>query len=113
MNGSGAQDDSGMIRGVGSSNAKQQAQNQFKKLNQKINNAANNVFLPRTGIEQPFMKDRPRFKETNKEFEPINTNTNSMADEYQRLDFEKMNNPSGTNRIIYDCMDQSPFYNDP
>jgi hypothetical protein len=51
MNGSGAQDDSGMIRGIGSSNVKQQAQNQFKKLNQKINNAANHVFLPRTGIE--------------------------------------------------------------
>ncbi len=30
-------------------------------------------FLPRTGIEQPFMRDRPRFKETHKEFESINT----------------------------------------
>jgi hypothetical protein len=59
------------------------------------------------------MKDRPRFKETIKCFEPINTNSMSMADEYQRLEFEKMNNQSGTNRIVYDCMDQSPFYNDP
>lgn len=29
------------------------------------------VVLPRTGIEYPFMKERPRFKEDNKEFEPI------------------------------------------
>jgi len=29
------------------------------------------MMLPRTGIEQPFMKDRPRFKEDHKEFEPI------------------------------------------
>jgi len=28
-----------------------------------------NVFLPRTGIEQPFMRDRPKFKDTHKEFE--------------------------------------------
>jgi hypothetical protein len=41
-----------MIRGgPNSSNSKQQVQNQFKKLNQKINNAASNVFMPRTGIE--------------------------------------------------------------
>ena len=29
--------------------------------------------MPRTGIEQPFMRDRPRFKETHKEFEPTHT----------------------------------------
>ena len=27
--------------------------------------------LPRTGIEQPFLKDRPRFREVCREFEPI------------------------------------------
>jgi hypothetical protein len=59
------------------------------------------------------MKDRPKFKETNKAYEPINPNTNMMVEEYQRADYEKINNPSGTNRIVYDCMDQSPFYNDP
>ncbi len=26
--------------------------------------------IPKTGIEQPFMKDRPRFIEETKEFEP-------------------------------------------
>jgi hypothetical protein len=52
LTGSGAQDDSGMIRGgPNTSNSKQQAQNQFKKLNHKINNAASNIFIPRTGIE--------------------------------------------------------------
>lgn len=27
--------------------------------------------LAKTGIEYPYMKDRPRFKEDHKEFEPI------------------------------------------
>lgn len=31
----------------------------------------NSVFIPKSGIEQPFMRDRPRFKENHKEFEPI------------------------------------------
>ena len=81
-----AQDDSGMIK----SSIKQQAQNQFKKLNSRINNS--NIFLPRTGIEQPFMKDRPRFKETHKDFEPICNTNNSMSDEFARLDNEKIMN---------------------
>lgn len=104
-----------MIKSNSNNNSavKQQAQNQFKKLNQKINSSAQNVFLPRTGIEQALMKERPRFKETNNQFEPINNVNNQMAEEYARLDSEKMLNQNGQNRIVYDCIDQSPFYNDP
>lgn len=29
------------------------------------------TFVPKTGIEHPFMKERPRFIENQKEFEPI------------------------------------------
>jgi hypothetical protein len=42
-------------------------------LNKNNNQLAPGIFLPRTGIEQPFMRDRPRFKETHKEFEPTHT----------------------------------------
>jgi hypothetical protein len=39
-------------------------------MNNRFNNlTVNHVNLPRTGIEQPFMRDRPKFKETHKEFE--------------------------------------------
>jgi hypothetical protein len=59
-----SQDDSGMMHRQG-----KQAPAQVKKNQRPL---TNNVFLPRTGIEQPFMRDRPRFKETHKEFEPTN-----------------------------------------
>jgi hypothetical protein len=38
------------------------------------------------------MKDRPRFKETHKDFEPICNTNNSMSDEFARLDNEKIMN---------------------
>jgi len=56
-----SQDDSGMMH-------RQAKQAPGKKTQRPVTN----VFLPRTGIEQPFMRDRPRFKETHKEFEPTN-----------------------------------------
>lgn len=38
-----------------------------------------NVFLPRTGIEQVFARDRPRFNENHKEFEPIHQMNVSLS----------------------------------
>lgn len=35
------------------------------------NKNGNPVKLPRTGIDQPMLKERPRFKEQCREFEPI------------------------------------------
>jgi len=42
-----------------------------QSIHSKRMNKAVAQFMPKTGIEQPFMKERPRFKETHKEFEPI------------------------------------------
>ena len=39
---------------------------------------------------------------------------NQLSEEYARQDNEKMiNQNGGTNRIVYDCVDQSPYYSDP
>lgn len=80
-----SQDDSGMMRGANNNSKSPIQQHQFKKVSGGImmggagggrfNNSnfgnSQHVMLPKTGIEQPFMRDRPRFKETHKEFEPI------------------------------------------
>ena len=39
-------------------------------------------FLPRTGIDHPFMIERPRFIKEHKEFEPINMNQVGLTEEY-------------------------------
>lgn len=36
-----------------------------------------------------------------------------MTDEYARQDNEKMMNQTGQNKIVYDCIDISPYYSDP
>jgi len=64
----------------------------FKNQIQKKKNPV--IKLPRTGIDQPFLKDRPRFKETCREFEPIHQFNSQMSDEYARLDAEKLLNNS-------------------
>ena len=53
-------------------------------------NQAPPIKLPRTGIEQPFLRDRPRFKEFCSNFEPIHQFNTAMCDEYARLDAEKL-----------------------
>jgi len=62
------------------------------------------IKLPRTGIEQPFLKDRPRFKDTCKDFEPIHKFNTSMCDEYERLEAEKPLN-SLSEKLVYDCIE--------
>ena len=42
--------------------------------------------LARTGIDQPYMRDRPRFKETCREFEPIHQFNQQMAEEFARIE---------------------------
>jgi len=35
----------------------------------------------------------------------------SLQDEYSRIDFERVQDPSKyLNKIVYDCIDPSPFY---
>lgn len=57
------------------------------------------------------MRDRPTFIETSREFEPVNQVNTMLADENARLDNERLKNPGAyMNKIVYDCVDQSPFY---
>ena len=62
------------------------------------------VRLPKTGIEQPFLRDRPRFKDTCKDFEPIHKFSTALCEEFEKLDSEKPLNGS-TEKIVYDCID--------
>ena len=89
------------------------------QVNQKKGNLKNGtanlpVKLPRTGIDQPFLKDRPRFREVCREFEPIHQFNNQMCDEYARIDAEKLlNNQSvQSEKIVYDCIDYPPIKKD-
>jgi hypothetical protein len=84
----------GLVTTTTAATTKPHNMNQFKKIGnlQKGNqnsNAGPGIFLPRTGIEQPFMKDRPRFKETHKEFEPTHTmNVRTDINENLNLNLE-------------------------
>lgn len=51
-----------------------------------------NVKLPRTGIDQPFMRDRPRFGDRCRDFEPIHPFNSAMSEEYARIDAERSMN---------------------
>lgn len=65
--------------------------------------------MPRTGIDQPFISTRPRFKDTCREFEPIHQFSTQMAEEMARLDQERqMSNQIQAEKIVYDCMDYPP-----
>lgn len=44
--------------------------------------------LPRTGIEQVFCAERPRFIETHREFERIASVNPLLAEEYEQLEME-------------------------
>jgi len=61
--------------------------------------------LPKTGIEQPFLKERPRFKDLCREFEPIHQFSPAQSEEYARMDAERIMNGPNTEKIVYDCMD--------
>jgi hypothetical protein len=65
--------------------------------------------LPRTGIDQPFLRDRPRFKDTCREFEPIHQFSPQLAEELSRLEQERqLTNQIQIEKIVYDCMDYPP-----
>jgi len=68
--------------------------------------------LPRTGIEQPFLYHRPKFSEVTREFERIATYNPMLAEEYEQKEAENGGQPhgNGSNKIIYDCLDNSPYY---
>lgn len=51
------------------------------------------------------LRDRPRFKEACREFEPIHQFNTSMCEEYARLDAERLNSMQYHEKCVYDCMD--------
>lgn len=79
-------------------------------------------YVPRTGIDQPFMIQAPKFIETHKEFErvavvnvsPLNSKTFMIQPALiQKLENEESENGTQNNlnsKIVYDCLDPSPFY---
>lgn len=62
-----AQDDSNMI----TRNSQVLGGNSNNINSIKKNKQTCNIQLPRTGIEHPYMKQRPKFNENHREFEPI------------------------------------------
>ena len=46
-----------------------------------------------------------------REFEPCHSTNPQLAEEYAKQDGERLLNPTDhTNKIIFDCVDQSPYY---
>ena len=66
------------------------------------------MFIPRTGIELPFIVDRPRFQMKQREFEPCHCSNPCLAEEYSRADAERQHDQH--HQIVYDCFDPSPYY---
>jgi hypothetical protein len=58
--------------------------NTYKNLLNNKKPKINIAKLSRTGIDQPFMRDRPRFKDTCREFEPIHQFNPALAEELSR-----------------------------
>ncbi len=60
------------------------------------------------------MRDRRHFIAAHKELEPLSDQTVPayILDEYQRNDQERATASLGQYQVVYDCIEQSPFYDD-
>lgn len=71
--------------------------------------------LPRTGIEYPFMKNlgHEPFIRSQKEYEPLGDRGigQMLLDEYVKNEEDRIK-PNLTFPVVYDYIEQSPFYND-
>lgn len=68
-------------------------------------------FLPRTGIEQPYSIHTPKFIDTTKEYEPVAQMNPQLISQLEAEEQESGGAQSNINsKIVYDCMDPSPFY---
>ena len=54
------------------------------------------------------MRDRPRFGDRCRDFEPIHPFNSAMSEEYARIDAERSMNQTQTEKIVYDCFDYPP-----
>lgn len=65
--------------------------------------------LPKTGVDQPFIKIRP-FITTHHKFEPIGPITGGLSEEFQKKDADRALNVDLMNRTVYDSIDHSPYW---
>jgi hypothetical protein len=70
--------------------------------------------LPRTGIEYPITKEKRHFIAHHKEFEPLSDQVvpTYLVDEFVRNDAERAALPQGHYPVVYDCIENSPYYAD-
>ena len=68
-------------------------------------------FIPRTGIEQPFIKSIHTFTRNHKEFEPIceaYPDNRALIEDYK---LQEQTRTISMNKVVYDCTDNnSPYY---
>jgi hypothetical protein len=67
-------------------------------------------YLPKTGIQDRFLKNRPIFKGTYSEYEHIGMPPNPELAEIYKKKMEDNTN-SANERVVYDSMELSPYYN--
>jgi len=71
------------------------------------------VKLPRTGIEQPFLATNLHFVRRQKEVEVIADTQNTLKpliDDYKLRENMKQNHAKMPPKVVYDCLDASPYY---
>jgi hypothetical protein len=68
--------------------------------------------LPKTGVEYPFLKHRPVFIPDHDEFEacvpPVSP---LLVEDYKRRLEERATNPKYTDKVVFDSIEPSPYYN--
>jgi len=67
-------------------------------------------YLPKTGIQERYLQNRPIFKGTFAEYEHVGyPSSPELAEMYKK----KMEDASATSkeRVVYDCVELSPYYN--
>ncbi len=53
------------------------------------------LVVPRSGVEYPFTLEKTRFEMKQREFEPCHCYNPCLAEEYAKIDGERITNPSG------------------
>ena len=68
--------------------------------------------LPKTGVEYPFLKNRPVFIKQHDEFEACVPHVSQQTiDEFKRRMEEKPVVPEYQENVVFDAIEPSPFYN--
>jgi len=68
-------------------------------------------YLPKTGIQERFLKYRPIFKGNYNEYEAIGPQPNPELAEIYKRKIEETNGSSTNEKVVYDSIEMSPYYN--